>query len=321
MGGWLLLERWITPSLFDGLAAKDEYSFCLETKSDGYSRLKKHRNTFITKNDFEWLVQNKINAVRIPIGYWTLEDQDPFINCAEQLDNAFKWAEEFGLKVILDLHGAPGSQNGLDHSGKTGSIEWVSSQNIEQTIKTIEQLTKRYCTQKALWGIELLNEPGWDIPLELLKGFYEKGYGAVRAHCDKEVAVIICDGFRPLKWNNFMIEPEFRNVILDSHLYQVFTTKDKGLSIEGHINKAHKEWGRLLSKIDKPVIIGEWSLGLDPKAFVGMDTELENAALKSYAKAQRETFNNYAGWFFWTYKTEDMPGWNYRHCVESGLLK
>ena len=33
-----------------------------------------------------------------------------------------KWAEELELKVILDLHGAPGSQNGFDNSGRMGPI-------------------------------------------------------------------------------------------------------------------------------------------------------------------------------------------------------
>ena len=32
------------------------------------------------------------------------------------------WADEIGLKVVLDLHGAPGSQNGMDHSGRRGRV-------------------------------------------------------------------------------------------------------------------------------------------------------------------------------------------------------
>ena len=28
-----------------------------------------------------------------------------------------RWAEEFGLKLVLDLHGAPGSQNGEQTAG------------------------------------------------------------------------------------------------------------------------------------------------------------------------------------------------------------
>ncbi len=34
------------------------------------------------------------------------------------------WANEIGLKILLDLHGAPGSQNGFDNSGRRGDILW-----------------------------------------------------------------------------------------------------------------------------------------------------------------------------------------------------
>lgn len=35
---------------------------------------------------------------------------------------AVKWARKYGLRINLDLHTAPGSQNGWNHSGKIGSI-------------------------------------------------------------------------------------------------------------------------------------------------------------------------------------------------------
>lgn len=37
-----------------------------------------------------------------------------------------EWARKYGLRVELDLHTVPGSQNGLNHSGRLGSINlWV----------------------------------------------------------------------------------------------------------------------------------------------------------------------------------------------------
>lgn len=30
------------------------------------------------------------------------------------------WARKYGLRVELDLHSVPGSQNGLNHSGRIG---------------------------------------------------------------------------------------------------------------------------------------------------------------------------------------------------------
>ena len=49
------------------------------------------------------------------------------------------------IKVIVDLHAAPGSQNGNDHSGsRDGSQEWGQTDaNIDQTVAVIDFLTAR----------------------------------------------------------------------------------------------------------------------------------------------------------------------------------
>ena len=46
-----------------------------------------------------------------------------------------------GLKVLLDLHGAPGSQNGDDHSGHSGNIGWLNNDNVARTVRVIEKLS------------------------------------------------------------------------------------------------------------------------------------------------------------------------------------
>ena len=58
---------------------------------------------------------NSLNHVRIPIGYWAFEvgSGEPYISGQlPYLQNAVGWARNHGLKVIIDIHGAPGSQNG-----------------------------------------------------------------------------------------------------------------------------------------------------------------------------------------------------------------
>lgn len=35
---------------------------------------------------------------------------------------AIQWARKYGLRINLDFHALPGSQNGWNHSGKLGSI-------------------------------------------------------------------------------------------------------------------------------------------------------------------------------------------------------
>ncbi len=79
LGGWLLLEKWITPSLFAGLAATDETTYCAELGLDEATRrLHHHWQTFITRDDFAWLARTGINAVRLPVGHWLFGPDYPY---------------------------------------------------------------------------------------------------------------------------------------------------------------------------------------------------------------------------------------------------
>jgi aryl-phospho-beta-D-glucosidase BglC (GH1 family) len=50
----------------------------------------------------------------------------------------------FGLKCIIDLHAAPGSQNGMEHSAsRDGSVDWPSEANIQKSLDVINFLAQR----------------------------------------------------------------------------------------------------------------------------------------------------------------------------------
>ncbi len=58
------------------------------------------------------------------------------------LQRAMGWAKQLGMQMIIDLHGAPGSQNGHDNSGFSGAINWQNSNNIQRTIDVLVYLAK-----------------------------------------------------------------------------------------------------------------------------------------------------------------------------------
>jgi glucan 1,3-beta-glucosidase len=315
LGGWLVLEKWITPSLFNGLTQADEYSFCQELGEQAADRLKQHRDSFITAADFKWLAEQGIEAIRLPLGYWLFGDQPPYVGCSEYVDFTFDQAELHGLKVILDLHAAPGSQNGNDHSGRAGRISWHKDQaNIDQSLQVIAELAERYGQRTSLAGIELLNEPGWPVPFKILRNFYARGYEIVRQSVAQETAVIISDGFKPAQWFNAMPATDYKNLAIDMHLYQVFTPQDRSLDLAGHVNKCLHEWAPLIERMrqSNPVIIGEWSAEMQyqPEKFIDDDE-----AARRYAAAQLEAFRGANGWFFWNYKTESRKYWSLRDCL------
>ncbi|KAG8813125.1 exo-1,3-beta-glucanase, partial [Serendipita sp. 401] len=74
LGGWLALEAWITPSLFDSTgnpAVIDEWTFSqYQDYNTAHTKLVNHWNTFITYNDLAAIKAAGLNHVRLPIGYW-----------------------------------------------------------------------------------------------------------------------------------------------------------------------------------------------------------------------------------------------------------
>jgi glucan 1,3-beta-glucosidase len=113
LGGWFVLEPWITPSLFDAYAnsgtVKDEYTLSQALgKQQATNILTNHWKTWITQDDFQKIAGMGLNHVRIPIGYWALNplEGDPYVQGQlDILDQAVDWANDAGLKVMLDLHG------------------------------------------------------------------------------------------------------------------------------------------------------------------------------------------------------------------------
>ena len=61
LGGWLVLERWMTPSIFAGTDATNEYE--LSKTADGRARIQQHRQTFIQEADIKWLAQAGIRLL------------------------------------------------------------------------------------------------------------------------------------------------------------------------------------------------------------------------------------------------------------------
>jgi glucan 1,3-beta-glucosidase len=349
LGGWLVLEKWMTPSLFEGMEATDETTWCAELGDKAPEKLHQHWNTFITRDDFVWLAKVGINAVRIPVGHWLFgpgypyhpkygSNPSPFVEGGLTiLDNAFSWAESLGIQIVLDLHAAPGCQNGFDNGGIKDVCEWHTQESYrEYSLVVLEKLAARYAGNPHLHAIEVLNEPRWDVPTEYLKSYNVSAYHRIRQHCAADdVAVVFHDGFRDYReYLDFMQEPTFQNVVFDIHRYQCFAREDIDTDIYGHIQKAAIDWKNeadgIINDLNLPAYCGEWSLGLDLKvvslwaegpfnhALETMDAFQEQVAYRGYAAAQLATFEKYLGWFFWSYKTETTPAWCFRECVNRG---
>ena len=294
LGGWLLLEPWITPEIFRQLNGEEEHIVDEWTLAEFVDKdlaadiLETHWETFITKSDLEILANAGISHLRVPVGYWAVDvtQEEPFppprddsAGILFHLKKAFIWAEELGLKILLDLHGAPGSQNGFDNSGKRGKVHWLDDGNVERTLKIIDQfcqLLNKWVNEGAfkadtIYGIELLNEPwGLDSKVweEIRDRFYPEGYKVVRNSTGEEYSVTIQQGFRP--WFNFyyyMSDKEaYKGVTLDIHSYHAFGPIWNVVANQEDAWNINLEAACLyhweLMNVTLPTFVGEWSLAI-----------------------------------------------------------
>jgi glucan 1,3-beta-glucosidase len=323
LGGWLVLEKWMTPSLFEGLKAEDETRFCEELGSKAEKILRDHWNSFITEEDFQWIQQAGLNTVRIPVGHWIFGDVPPYFGSIDKLDWAMEMAKKYNLDVLLDLHAAPGCQNGFDNGGIAGMMEWhLHEENIEKSIAFIGRISERYAGHSHLMGIQLLNEPRWDVPMDIIKDYYVRAYHEARKYLAPEQAVVLHDGFRREEWNGYKEEHELENTILDTHIYHCFTEEDSNRNMFEHLHEVVNGDQAAVERVHDqiPLIVGEWSLGIPPSSLEDLNALQKELAMRAYASSQLMAFEQGAGWFFWSYKLEEgiMPGWNYRKCVENG---
>jgi glucan 1,3-beta-glucosidase len=318
-----VLEKWMTPSLFADTKATDEYTLSSIRTREVLGRIRTHRDTFISEEDFAWLAQQGIEAVRLPVGYWVFGDEKPYLGTLKYVDKVFHWAKKYDLKVLLDLHGAFGSQNGWDHSGRAGDVGWPKFPvNRSDTVKVIEKLVLRYGRQKQLLGIELLNEPKRTVPKQFLKKYYQQAYRVVREHCGPDVWVVIHDNFRPRRWQRELRGKNYTNVYIDTHMYHCFSKRDKRHGLAWHFKMLTTKVSRSVAHLSKyhPVIVGEWSLALDARTTGKLSPSQTDAMNRAFAGAQLLAYSHAAAWFFWNYKTEGSPPWSFRTCVEKGWL-
>nr|GEZ47036.1 probable glucan 1,3-beta-glucosidase A [Tanacetum cinerariifolium] len=198
-----------------------------------------HWETFIVEKDFKFIAESGLNAVRIPVGWWTASDPTPpkpFVGGSLQyLDKAFLWAEKYNLKVILDLQAAPGSQNGFEHSAtRDGLIEWgLTDENIQQTVRVIEFFPARYAANPSLYTVQLINEPhASGVPLDL--AVMQNSFFLLPRECRKSLLMFITTNHFADIFNDMTVDQNI-NFIQTNRFndLQDITTSDGPLTFVG----------------------------------------------------------------------------------------
>lgn len=336
LGNWLVLEKWMQPFIFKGTGAEDETCLNRNVPQEKlWPMMKEHRDTYVTEEDFQNIASHGLNTVRIPVPYFIFGDREPYSGCIEYLDKAFDWAGKYGLKVLVDLHTAPGGQNSYDNGGIEGVCKWSQQPDeVEFVLTVLERLAMRYRDREELFGIEVLNEPisfsvymtapsrkkaadkaeakgSRHVSSRFLKKFYVQAYGRLRKILPEEKVIVFHDGFRLEMWKDFFVKHHMKNVMIDTHIY---------IQAMEDVTHIHSFWAyrafiayqqHLLKKAQKytPVFVGEWcvcnELADKKKGHEVIRDEYEDYRKKWYRKAavlQLNAWKDTAGFFYWNYQ-------------------
>ena len=252
-----------------------------------------------------------MNSIRLPFTWSNIlnydESTETYTRKAEA--EAFSYLDWFttncyekGLYLILDLHAAPKSQNGYEHSGqipeKKSDLLWFNEKEIDATCDLWAYIAEHYKDKeigKAIATYDILNEP-CSVDGSSLSGsrhtngdcypVFNKIYQAIRNTGDQHNITIegtwtYSNFISPKKygWENIQYETHFYNWSASTYPYELYFDAME-LTRVGH-------------DYEVPFFIGEFTFFDDQDAW--------NKWLAYYDRL------GYS-WTFWTYK-KTVVGW------------
>lgn len=247
-GAYTIQEFWMSPTSYTANCTDQQDIWRILTDRFGAEKAKTlidaYEDNYWTEADFDRIASLGMNCIRLPLWYRNFVDENNnwYSDAFERVDWFVKEAGERGMYVVIDMHGAYGSQNGSDHSGidggnaKEAASEFFfgsnAAANQEKYYQMWEKLAEHFKGNPTVAGYDLLNEPyctyrynssySEEYLHSLLWGIYDKAYDRIRA-IDSEHLIIMeatWDGWdlpnpNDYGWSNVMYE--YHNYLYDDY--------------------------------------------------------------------------------------------------------
>ncbi|HYN37627.1 MAG TPA: cellulase family glycosylhydrolase, partial [Rhodospirillales bacterium] len=149
------------------------------------------RDRFVTRDDIDLIARLGFNTVRVPFHFALfVADGEAAASSSigyAMLDRVVAWSKAAGLRVVFDMHAAPGGQTGINHDDGPGyPLLFYVPAHQDHTVRIWRSIAERYRDEPAVLGYDLLNEPiapyhdtGWLNPK--LEPFYREVTAAIRS--------------------------------------------------------------------------------------------------------------------------------------------
>ncbi len=275
LGSWLLIEPWMLGAANDQVRDQHAFVTALEARC-GSARtaelMERFRENWITAREFAQLKTFGFNLVRVPFHYGLLMDDDRPLalrpDAFKWLDRAVDMAEDAGVYVILDLHGAPGGQS-VD--GPTGRVNinqlWTDAARQEQTAWLWQRIAEHFAGRSTVVAYDLLNEPWGDfrtnVNADLLK-IVTRLYEAVR-QVDPDTLIFAPGSLQGIAFYGDPAARGWKNVGFTEHFYPGLFGQGSP-SLETHarfLNYTLAAKRQQLAALNVPYLIGEFNVVRD----------------------------------------------------------
>ena len=163
LGNWLLIEPW----MFGIRQVPDQHTLITTLQRRlGAAAVERlltlHRETWIGERDVALIASFGWNTVRLPFDYRLVLDETGTVraDAFHWLDLAVARCRTAGLRIILDLHSAPGGQFDNPSTGRQGENRlWSDDEAQRRTALVWSLVARRYRSEPQVVAYDLLNEP------------------------------------------------------------------------------------------------------------------------------------------------------------------
>lgn len=252
LGGWLLIETWMTPADTSGLP--DNFSI-IQTLDNRFgvateqSLIKTYQQSWITTADLDNIRAEGMNVIRVPV-WWanfeTLNGQwrsDAFA----MLDWVVSQAAARGIYTIIDMHGVVGAQSTSQDTGQQNlNAYWASSADQTATNQIMMNIAAHYNGNSNVAAYDVLNEPMSAPSNQAAVNAQNSIYNAVRSQDPGHICII--EGTFG-SWNWDMLPPPttfgWTNVVYEMHEYQwngTASAVENGSVNQVNMFKNHASW-------------------------------------------------------------------------------
>ncbi|CAG8950285.1 hypothetical protein HYFRA_00006777 [Hymenoscyphus fraxineus] len=341
LGSIFVLEKWLSGSMFPesakGESELDAVKASVNEKGIDETRCiwENHWRSAVSQQDWDWFRNAaKGTSIRLPVGWWMMGGSEQasrlkgtewaglegvYCNAWTIVREFVATAHNYGVGVLLDLHGLPGGANAEDHSGTSShkASLWGNKKNLTLAKQSLHFMaTEIHAGMHGVEGLQIVNESVHNA--QGMYDFYSEVIEII-GRVDESIPIIISDAWdlpTAISWTqsrhpyNCIRNP----IIIDTHRYYTFSDKDRASSPQQIISTIPNELhevnpGTLCDKGEVQIIVGEWSNVLDGQTWSRASPQEKDPLVHQFGLSQSSRWlQKSSGSYFWTFKMDWMDG-------------